>query len=70
MDTLNFLNEINNSLTTFLNTLPFFHDKSSPIPWFIGICVTLITIGVGPLCSTLGGVGMYEYYKSSGEMMF
>ncbi len=63
MDTLNFLNEINSSLTTLLNTLPFFHDKSSITSWFIGICVTLSTLGGGLLCSTLGGFGMYEYYK-------
>jgi hypothetical protein len=65
MDTLIFLNEINSSFTTLLNTLPFFHDKSSITSWFIGICVTLstLTVGGGLLCTTLGGVGMYEYYK-------
>jgi len=60
MDTLNYLNELNTSLTTLLNTLPFFHDKSSPISWFIGISVTLISINGCPPCWVLGGVGMYE----------
>ena len=63
MDSLNFLNEINNSFTVLLNTTPFFHD--SVTSWFIGICLTLSTLTLtgGLLCSTFGVVGMYEYYK-------
>jgi len=64
MDLLSYLNELNNSFTTILNTLPFFHRH--PVSWFVGICITLIPLGGGPTCLTLGGVGMYEYYKSVG----
>jgi|TARA_Y100000294_G_C8498271_1_gene313712 hypothetical protein len=68
MDFVNYFNELNTSLTTLLNTLPFFHD--SVTSWFVGIGVTLITINGCPPCLVLGGVGMFEYYKSGGEMVF
>jgi len=60
MDFLNYINEINSSITTLLNTLPFFHDKSSPISLFVGISVTLISVNGCPPYWVLGGVGIYE----------
>ena len=61
MEFINYFNELNTSLTTLLNTLPFFHD--SVTSWFIGIGVTLISINGCPPCFVLGGVMMYENYK-------
>ena len=68
MDYLSYFQELNTSFQVIWNSLPFGHE--TPVSWFVGICVILIPVGGGPSCLTLGRVGMYEYYKSSGEMMF
>ena len=67
MDYIFIINEINTSINTIWNSLPFGHN--SVVGWFVGICVVVSSTGGTPLCLILGGMSMYEYQKNV-DMMF